>query len=78
MKKIILFSLAIAAISFTSCKKCQTCTTKVTQEYNGVPQSSTSNEEYCGDEYDDAPAETTVTQNAGGVTQTVVITCEES
>lgn len=78
MKK--LAYLSILALSFTmlSCRKCQTCTTTVTQSYGtGPAQNSTSSQEYCGKNYDDAPAEGTTTNSGGGVTQTVVIQCSD-
>lgn len=77
MKKYLLLSLSIIALSAVSCKKCQTCTTRVTQQVGGVVDVEVSavDEDYCGDSYDDAPAETSVTQSAQGVTQTVTITC---
>ena len=72
-------STAVLFLGAMSCKKCQTCTTEVSQDVMGVSQvlSSTS-EEYCGDNYDDAPAETTVTQSVQGVEQTVSITCTDN
>lgn len=78
MKRIILFSTLLFAVGFMSCKKCQTCQTKVTQDVGFGPITTSASEEYCGDQYDDAPAEVTVNQEVGGVTQTVVISCEDS
>ena len=79
MKKVLILSLSVVALSAMSCKKCQTCTTDVTQEYNGFPMNvSSTSEEYCGNDYDNAPAESTVNQNGGGVQQTVTITCTDS
>lgn len=79
MKKVILFVGAVAFIGMTSCKKCQTCTTKTVQSYSGYEQVLNASNEYCGDEYDDAPAEGEyVNQQGGGVTQTVTITCTDN
>ncbi len=79
MKKLLYFGILVAGFSLTACKKCQTCTTTVTQDYGGgTPQSSTSSEEYCGKKYDDAPSESNTTQSANGVTQTVVVKCVDN
>ncbi len=76
MKKVFIISVSVLALGFMSCKKCQTCTTTTTQQYSGQPaQTVTASQEYCGDDYDNAPAEGTVSQNAGGVDQTVTIEC---
>lgn len=78
MKKLFFISLTVCALGFVSCKKCQTCTTTTVQQYSGQPaQTATATEEYCGDEYDNAPAEGTVSQNAGGVDQSVTIECTD-
>ena len=80
MKKA-LFSLSLivfAAMSFTSCKKCQTCTTTVEQTVLGINQKVSASEEYCGDDYNNAPAEGTTTNNVGGIDQKVTIACEKS
>ena len=80
MKKLILLPSLVLALGFisTSCKKCQTCTTTVNQTVWGYDQSSNSSEEYCGDNYDNAPEEGTYQQSSGGVDQEVVIECEPS
>ncbi len=79
MKKFLVLALAVIALGAASCKKCQTCTTRVTQDVQGISVDvSVVDEEYCGDAYDDAPAETSVIQNAGGVSQTVTITCVDN
>ena len=75
MKKIIYLGVVLFAFGFVSCKKCQTCTTTTEQDVLGSVISSSVSEEYCGDEYDNAPAEASVTQNVAGVNQTVSITC---
>jgi hypothetical protein len=76
MKKYFVVALSIIALSAVSCKKCQTCTTRVTQSVSGINiQVSAAEEEYCGDQYDDAPAETSVTQDVGGISQTATVTC---
>lgn len=77
MKK--LFTLAFVSLmiagGFSSCKKCQTCTTKTTQNVLGFDQTVTTSEEYCGDDYDNAPTPGSYSQNVGGITQQVEITC---
>jgi hypothetical protein len=79
MKKILLITGALLMLGATSCKKCQTCTTNVSQDIGGTNVSvSADSQEYCGDQYDDAPAESAVNQNIGGVSQTVAITCTDS
>ena len=77
MKKI--YFIAILGLGlFASCKKCQTCTTTVTQDVGFFPITTSSSQEYCGKEYDDAPAESSVTQEVEGISQTVVIDCVDS
>lgn len=80
MKKVLLsLSLIVfAAMGFTSCKKCQTCTTTVEQTVLGIYQKTSVSDEYCGDDYNSAPAEGTVTNNVVGIEQKVTITCEKS
>ena len=76
MKKLFLISISVLALGFISCKKCQTCTVTTVQQYSGQPeQTSTTSEDYCGKEYDDAPAEGTVNQNISGFEQSVTIDC---
>ena len=79
MKKLLIAGAILLSVSsFTSCKKCQTCTTTTTQSYNGgTPQQTSTSEDYCGKNYDDAPAEGTVNQSAGGMEQSVVTVCVE-
>lgn len=58
MKKIITLSVLALAFGTISCKKCKTCTTDVTQVVNGITMTTSStSQEYCGDDYDNAPAE---------------------
>jgi len=58
-KKIFSFVLILVMASFilSSCRKCQKCTETVETDVFGVIASSSATEKYCGDEYDDAPAE---------------------
>lgn len=65
-------------MGLTSCKKCQTCTTTVEQTVFGINQKTSVSDEYCGDDYDNAPAEGTITNNVGGIDQKVTITCGKS
>ncbi|MFT6245381.1 MAG: hypothetical protein ACJA0U_002935 [Salibacteraceae bacterium] len=78
MKKYLILALAIIALGAVSCKKCQTCTTVVSQNVQGFETQTSASEEYCGDAYDDAPAPTNFTQNVGGISQSVTITCVEN
>ncbi|NRA13511.1 MAG: hypothetical protein HRT57_16320 [Crocinitomicaceae bacterium] len=79
MKKYLVLALAVVAFGAVSCEKCQTCTTTVTQEVAGITTNvSTTSQEYCGDEYDDAPADAAVVQSVGGVDQTVTILCADN
>lgn len=75
MKKTLLICCTIIGFGFISCKKCQTCTTSTTQSVGGFPITTSVSDDYCGDDYDNAPAEVTVDQNVGGIQQTVVIDC---
>ncbi|MDX2359699.1 MAG: hypothetical protein QNK23_02755 [Crocinitomicaceae bacterium] len=79
MKKLLYIGFAFMAFAFISCKKCQTCTTTTTQTTGVIiPIVVSISDEYCGDEYDNAPAEVSVNQNVGGISQTVVVDCVES
>lgn len=79
MKRLLFLTLCLAGFGLMSCKKCQTCTVNVTQNVLGFEQNVSANStEYCGDEYDNAPAEGTYSQDVGGVQQTVTTTCEDS
>jgi len=71
LPSIIIFSV----ILFSSCKKCQECTITTTQTVFGFEQSIPVTKEYCGDEYDNAPPEGTITQSVGGVSQEVKTEC---
>lgn len=78
MKKYLVLALAVIALGAVSCKKCQTCTTVVSQTVQWIDTQTSVSEEYCGDAYDDAPAQTSFTQNVGGVSQAVTITYVEN
>lgn len=71
------FILGISVISFQSCQKCQRCTTTSTQNSTGTNQSSSTYEDFCGENYDEAPTETSYTQNSGGVAYEISIECVE-
>jgi hypothetical protein len=76
MKKVLFTFALVAAFGFISCKKCQTCTTSTSQTVSGLPEVATStSQEYCGDEYDNAPAQGSVSQSLPGIEQTVAISC---
>jgi hypothetical protein len=78
MKKGLLICLTIAGLGLVSCKKCQTCTTTTFQEVSGITtQTAEVAEDYCGDAYNDAPAEGTVVQDLGTITQSVTISCSD-
>lgn len=76
MKKISFFSLVLV-FGFTSCQKCQECTTVTSQNNGGVSQSSSSTQNYCGKYYNDAPTPTSYSQTNAGVTEEVEITCKD-
>ena len=71
-------SVIVLLAGFTSCQKCQTCTTTQTNNSSGTEQTSQTHEDYCGSEYDSAPTETSYTQNSGGATYEVEITCVDN
>lgn len=75
---IILSVFALSVFSF-SCQKCKKCTVTTVQSYQGFNQTiSAPTTDYCGDDYDNAPAEGEVISNAGGgVTQTVTTSCTD-
>lgn len=77
MKLLITFSFASLLLFSMSCKKCQECTTTTQQGAMGFEQTTSTTSEYCGDEYDNAPATGTVDNSANGVTQIVTITCSD-
>ena len=77
MKTILSFSIVCFLLSFTSCKKCQECITTTEQGASGYTQTTSTSNEYCGDNYDDAPQEGTYDQSAGGAIQIVTITCSD-
>jgi hypothetical protein len=56
MRKLFLLLIAGVGLVAVSCKKCQVCTTNTKQVVNGFEQTTTSKKEYCGSEYDNAPA----------------------
>ena len=62
---------------FGSCEKCQECTTLINQNSGGINQISSSNQKYCGDDYDDAPTPTSYSQTNGGVTEEIEISCTD-
>lgn len=76
--KILLFISVVGLVGLASCKKCQTCTTTVTQDVGFFPVTTSTSQEYCGKEYDDAPPESSVNQEVGGISQSVTITCADS
>jgi len=80
MKKLIapVVVSCLIVLMLSSCKKCVECTTKVSQTVLGITTSTSTSEEYCGDEYDNAPEESTVSNNLGSVVQTVEVTCKDS
>ncbi|MEZ4937614.1 MAG: hypothetical protein R2799_08470 [Crocinitomicaceae bacterium] len=76
-KSFLILSLLSLAIVSVSCKgKCKECTVSTVQSFQGVDQTTNVTSEYCGDDYDNAPAEGTYINNVGGgVTQTVTTSC---
>ncbi len=80
MKKSIIFLFGITfSLSFFSCAKeqCKQCTVTTVQSYQGFNQTiSAPTTNYCGDDYDNAPADQVLVNNVGGgVTQTVTTEC---
>ena len=69
MKKL-LFVAAIAA--FASCKKCEDCTVTITV---GGSSTSSTTEEYCGDDLD-AVKESAGTTTTSGVTYVTTVDCK--
>jgi hypothetical protein len=78
MNKLVVTALLGLAIVSVSCKKCQECTTDTKQIVGGFEQTTTTKDEYCGDEYDNAPTPGTYNQTSGGVEQEVKITCTDN
>lgn len=72
-KNILIIGILLGTlVAVSSCKKkCQTCTTTITQL--GI-QTSKTTQQYCGAEYDDAPNEGTIDQ----ILQSVTIECEDN
>ena len=75
---IIIGIILFIGVGMQSCKKCQTCTTAVTQLVFGFEQKVSTSEEYCGKDFDNAPEEGTVNVSTGVIEQTVTITCKPS
>lgn len=83
MKKtyVLLFALALGAVSFTSCKKCKECDIKTEQYMNGqlIQEGTVSGQEFCGDDLkqieDNPEVSSTVSNPAGTVEQTITYTC---
>ena len=66
------------AFGFISCKKCKTCTTYVRVEEPGQATITTSTSaDYCKDDYDDAPENSTVTTQQGNTYIHTEINCVE-
>ena len=71
MKKLII-SISILAVLFSSCKKCGTCTTKITtscDNYNvkGFPQETTSKFDACDEKLIEAENATSTTTSTVGL-----------
>ena len=77
MNKFVVSALLGIVVVSASCKKCQECTTDTKQLVSGFEQTTTTKNEYCGDEYDDAPTPGTYNQTTGGVEQEVKIACSD-
>lgn len=79
MKKIIytisiLFCLAI----FSSCSKCMDCSCTQLVSQTGTPDINQTVEfnDVCDEELDELEGNTTITQNVGGITQTIEQSCD--
>jgi len=78
MKNITLFAITLSFSSLMfSCKKCQECKTDTKQTVDGYTQTTSSNKEYCGDEYNNAPSTGTYSNTTGSIHQEVTITCSD-
>tara|TARA_Y100000385_G_C12853931_1_gene534358 strand:- start:285 stop:536 length:252 start_codon:yes stop_codon:yes gene_type:complete len=79
LKKIIfpLFVLIFIGL-FSACKKCKDCTCQQTISQTGMPDvnQTVQLEKVCGEDLEETEGTTTVTQNVGGINQTVTQSCE--
>ncbi len=79
LKKIIfpLFILIFIGL-FSSCKKCKDCTCQQTISQTGMPDinQTVQLEKVCDEDLEETEGTTTVTQNVGGINQTVTQSCE--
>lgn len=72
----LLISSTLSFFLFSCSEKCKECTITTVQTFQGFDQTYNATEEYCGENYENAPANGTVSQNVGGgVTQTVTTNC---
>jgi hypothetical protein len=77
-RSLILFAIVFfTSMVFISCKKCQECTTTTKQVVMGIEQNTSTSQNYCGKDYDNAPAEGTVVNNVGGINQEVTVSCKD-
>lgn len=80
MKYLLFAGIGFLALSFSSCRKCKTCTHYVyqTQHSTGDPAIEvTVVTDYCGRDYKDAPTEVNVMVPENGDTTITIITCTE-
>ena len=79
LKKIIfpLFVLIFIGL-FSACKKCKDCTCQQTISQTGMPDvnQTVQLEKVCGEDLEETEGTTTVTQNVGGINQTVTQSCK--
>ena len=78
VKKLILPFLVVLCLGLiSSCKKCKDCTCEQTISQTGQPDmnQTVQMDNVCDEDLDEMEGTTTVTQNVGGVNQTIVQTC---
>ena len=78
-QKIILPLFIILCVGvFSSCKKCKDCTCQQTISQTGMPDvnQTVEMEGVCDEDLEEIEGTSTLTQNVGGINQTVVQTCD--
>jgi hypothetical protein len=78
VKKLILPFLVVLFLGLiSSCKKCKDCTCEQTISQTGMPDmnQTVQMDNVCDEDLDEMEGTTTVTQNVGGINQTIVQTC---
>lgn len=79
MKKVIyLLSIIFCFGIFSSCKKCMDCTCTQIVSQTGMPDVNQTVEfdNVCDEDLDEIEGTTTITQNVGGISQSIEQTCD--